>query len=71
MKKEYNFKNIKCMLSRDEMKAIKGGSGNTLCQNGSTCNGSGKCGSYYKSGVEVCCCSVDKPGVNSSDICSV
>lgn len=27
MKKEFNFKNIKVMLSRDEMKQIKGGSG--------------------------------------------
>ena len=42
MKKEFNFKNIKGMLSRDEMKAIKGGSGTTFCS-------TGPC-SYYESG---------------------
>ena len=32
MKKEFNFKNIKGMLSRDEMKQIKGGSGGRCAQ---------------------------------------
>ena len=55
MKKEFNFKNIKGMLSRDEMKAIKGGSGGQCvrCTSGSmsscwyTTRGAGVCVSVY------------------------
>lgn len=53
-KKQFNFRNIKGMLSRDEMKQIKGGSGWTTgckgqgvaCGTGKTCdapNGDGTC----------------------------
>ncbi len=71
MKKQFNFKNIQGMLSRDEMKQIRGGSGSSFCSTGITCNGSGRCFSYHSGGTEHCCCTVDKQGVNSQDICSV
>lgn len=48
-KKQFNFKNIKGMLSRDEMKQIKGGSGwnspgcEDECETGKDCETNTSC----------------------------
>lgn len=68
------FSGINSMLSRDEMKEIKGGyapPGGSFCSSGIPCHGTGTCFSYYVGQTEHCCCSVDQGSNGGAAACSI
>jgi len=74
-KKKINFSDIKGMLSKDQMKSIKGGSiGDPSCGGDTLCtyfaNGvakTGECGSYGTPTNFVCVCYSPTPGYMNFD----
>lgn len=68
------FSGINSMLSRDEMKQIKGGivpPPHSFCSSGIACHGTGTSFSYYEGEDEHCCCSVDEGSNGGEDVCGI
>lgn len=61
-----SFKNIKDVLSRDEMKSIMAGSGGSTCNGCAGNGGSVACGSAVdRSGTTICTCPTANPSWNN------